>query len=368
METNQIYTIVNEVVAQGLGRTDLAVVDTASLVSLGNTVLTSAINTEAFTNTLAQRIGKTIFAGRLYRNKLNDMVLEDFEYGAILQKISVGMPDAVADQTFELTDGESVDPWIVSKPKLRQKLFVKRTPYTYFITISRKLLKEAFVNESGMASLISFIFEGVRNKLELALENLARATQNNFACETSNVINLVTEFNADYPAADAVTSANCMQSEKFMRFAIARIKDTIEGFTDMSTMYNDGEIDRHTPYEDQRLRVLSKFQTRLETNVLYQAFHDDYVNLVGYKKLNFWQSKKEPMSISCQRASDNREVTINNVVAMLYDRDALGVYKEDEEVLTTPVNARARYYNTYWHCQRLWFNDLDENFVLFTLN
>lgn len=366
METNQIYTLVNEVVSQGLGRTDLAVVDTSTLVALGNVVLTSTNNTEAFTNTLAQRIGKTIFDYRVYNNKLGDLVLEDFEYGAILQKIHVGMPDAEEDESFDLEDGQSVDQWKVKKPKIHQKLFVKRTPFQYHITIARHLLKEAFLSEQGMGALISYIFGAVKNKIELALENLGRACQNNFACETTHEIKLVSEFNAE--TGKAVTETTAFFDPEFQRFAIARIKEVSDGMTDMSAEYNDGTYDRHTPYEYQRLRVLSKFHTRLETNVLYEAFHENYVDLMGFKKLNFWQSKKDPMSISCKRASDGTEVTINNVVAMLYDRDALGIYKEDQDVLTTPVNAAGKYYNTFWHIMRLYFNDLSENFVLFTLN
>ena len=124
----------------------LAVVDVQGLISLGNTVLSSSTNTEAFINTLAQRIGRTILRFRDYRNKLGDMVLNDFEYGAILQKIKVQMPAATADDMYNLTDGSSIDHYVVSKPVATQKLFVTRTPYQFMITIQRETLKEAFLS------------------------------------------------------------------------------------------------------------------------------------------------------------------------------------------------------------------------------
>ena len=127
MTTEQIYTLVNEVNAEAFGANALSVVDTSTLISLGNTVLNSSTNTEAFLNTLAQRIGRTILRFRDYRNKLGDMVLNDFEYGAILQKIKVRMPQAEEDEMYDLINGQSVDHYKVAKPDASQKLFVTRT-------------------------------------------------------------------------------------------------------------------------------------------------------------------------------------------------------------------------------------------------
>ena len=148
MTTEQIYTLVNEVNAEAFGQNSLSVVDTSSLISLGNTVLSSSTNTEAFLNTLAQRIGRTILRFREYRNKLGDMVLNDFEYGAILQKIKVVMPQAEEDQMYDLTDGQAIDHYVVAKPQVDQKLFVTRTPYQFHITVQRETLKEAFLRRS----------------------------------------------------------------------------------------------------------------------------------------------------------------------------------------------------------------------------
>lgn len=373
MATNQIYSLVNSVCNQAIGKTALTVVDTSTLVSMGNIVLSSQNSTEAFLDTLVQRIGRTVLSFRAYRNKLSDMVLNDFEYGAILQKIKVAMPDAVEDKMFGLVDGQSVDHYIVAKPKVAQKLFTSRTPYSFFVTIQRETLKEAFTSESAMTGFIGAIFGEVRNKIELALEDLGRACIANMVANTSHEVKLVTLYNAAVASADAVTLANCLNNADFLRFAISEIKEYMDGFTDMSTMYNDGTETRHTPYEDQRLKVLSKLERRLETVVQWAAFNEDYVKLSGYQKLNFWQSAQSPESIkvtpiSASDGTKGEETQIDNIVAILHDRDALGIYKISEDVATTPVNARGMYYNTFWHEKQLWFNDMSENFVMFTLN
>ena len=198
MTTEQIYTVVNGAAAQALGTGAIAAVDTASFVSLGNSVLSSSVNTEAFLNTLAQRIGRTIISYREYKNKFRDMVLSDFEYGAILQKIKVAMPSAEEDESYDLTDGQSVDHYKVSKPVVTQKLFVTRSPYQFKITIQREHLKEAFTSESAMGGFIAAIFGEVRNAIEFALENLGRGCYANYIAVvggTAREIKLVTEFN-----------------------------------------------------------------------------------------------------------------------------------------------------------------------------
>ncbi len=387
MDTKQIYTIVNEVNAEAFGENALSVVNTEGLISLGNAVLSSTVNTESFLNTLVQRIGRTIISFRQYRNKLGDMVLNDFEYGAILQKIRVHLTDAETDPAYALADGESVDPWVINKPDVEQKLFVTRTPYLFHVTIARKQLKDAFINEAAMGAFIGAVFGQVRNSIEVSLENLGRACINNMIAEftpgtpsgegaaattLNHEVALVTLYNTarGFKSGDAgyVDAGTALFDDAFMRYAVSVIKSYSDNLTDMSTLYNDGSIESFTPREDQRLKVLTKFQRVLETVVQYSAFNEEMVALNAYSVVNFWQSAQTPGTVNIARASDGAEIEAENVIAVLYDRDALGIYKRDEDVLTTPVNARGLYYNTYYHQMELWFNDTSENFVYFTLN
>ena len=371
MTTEQIYGLVNTVNAEAFGHSALVVTDTSSLISLGNTVLSSSTNTEAFLNTLAQRIGRTILRYREYRNKLGDMVLNDFEYGAILQKIKVHMPEAEQDDSYDLIDGNTVDHYTIAKPSVDQKLFVTRTPYQFHITIQRVHLKEAFLTPEAMGSFIGIVFGEVRNAIEISLENLGRVTLASAAAEysSSREIALVTDFNTEYNPTPALTAAEALHNEEFLRYAIMRMTNLIDMMQDASELYNDGTMITFTPREDIRMKVVSEFQRRIESNVLYAAFNEKFVDIPeGYKTINFWQASQSPYDVNITRPSDQTATTVNNVVAILYDRDAMGVYKIDEEILTTPVNAAGMYYNQYWHEKQLRFIDLSENGVIFTLN
>lgn len=373
MDTNQIYELVNNTVAQAIGRTDVTRLDTEGLISNGNVVLSSSANTEAFLNTLAQRIGRTIYRFKDYNNKFKDVVISDMRMGAILQSIKVKMPDAEADPTYSLANGESVDHYKVSKPEVVQKLFVTRTPYMFKITVQRETLREAFLSVEAMGSFISLIFGEVRNAIELALENLGRLTLCGAMSEISQstqIYRLVTMYNTEYELEgdDALTASSALRSDSFLRYAIGQINHIIDMMQDMSTLYNDGSVPTFTSKEDMKIRILSGFKRRLETVTEYAAFHDQFVDVDGsYSTINFWQGEKAPSNVSVKRPSDGENFTEDYVVACIHDRDAFGIYQIDETVLTTPVNAAGQYYNQFWHEKQARYIDKSFNMVIFTL-
>lgn len=378
MNTNQIYSILNDVVAQGVGSDAIAAVNNQNLVSLGNAVLSSTTNTEAFLNALLQRIGRTIIRYRKYENKLRGMILDDFEYGAIVQKIRIAMPDAEEDQSFGLVDGQSVDHYEVAKPDVQQKLFVSRTPYQYKVTIQRKHLKEAFLSEDAMGRFIAGIFGEVRNAIDLGLERLARNAFNNMIAESygataaapkQNVVNLGTLYRAINANAPA-TPEGLMNDNDFLRFAVSTINTRIDMLQEMSVLNTPdaNALPTFTPKDRMHVYIMSGFKRRLETVVQYAAFNEMLVDVAGNETLTYLQSAQSPYAINVERASDGTTISVDNIIGLVYDRDACGAYKWDEEVQTTPINAAGLYYNTYYHLQQLWFNDLSENFVVFTLN
>ena len=374
MDTNQIYELVNDVAQQTMGESALTASDTASLVAMGNAILSSSTNTEVFIDTLVQRIGRTMISYRPYKSQLGLMAVSDMTMGAIMQKIKVKMPSAVEDVTTQLIDGQSIDQYIVSKPKANQKLFVKRTPYTFYVTIQKKWLREAFTSETAMGSFIAAIYGEVENALELSQENLARLCMANFmatiSTATNRVINLVTEYNT--LKSTSLDEDNALLDEGFLRYALGRMNNISKKMKTMSVLYNDGSETRHSPEGDQRFVSLVDFQTALETQVQWAAFHEQYVKKQNGIEVPYWQAAKSPMDIDLVIEGDDPEqgesTTLTNIVAFIHDRDALGTYRKEVEVATTPLNARGLYTNQFWHMNDLYFNDVSENGVIFTLN
>ena len=379
MDTNQIYEIVNAVAEETMGESALVATDTASLVAMGNAILSSSTNTECFIDTLVQRIGRTMISYRPYKSKLGLLAVSDMTMGAIMQKIKVKMPTAVEDVTTQLIDGQSIDQYIISKPKATQKLFVKRTPYTFYITIQKKWLREAFTSETAMGSFISAIYGEVENALELSQENLARLCMANFmatiSTDTNRVVDLVTDYNTakSLTGTDAIpTGPDALLYEDFLRYSLGRMNNIAKKMETMSVLYNDGSETRHTPAKDQRFVSLVDFQTALETQVQWAAFNERYVQKQNGIEVPYWQAAKSPFDIDLVIEGDDAEqeesTTLENIVGFIHDRDALGTYRKEVEVATTPLNARGLYTNQFWHMNDLYFNDITENGVLFTLN
>lgn len=368
MAVKQIYNIVNSVNKQTMGLTDLTVVDEQGLISLGQTVLTTNGLADTWLNSLAQRIGRTIISFREYKSKYSDMVLDSMQWGNIVQKIKVSMPEATEDESYSLVNGQSVDMYKVSNPKVKQTFFTSETPYQFYVTVKRNQLEEAFTSEGAMNGFIGAIYGEVQNAIELSLESLARNCINNFIGEkfkSQKTINLLAMYNTE--TNKKLTVATCLHDKEFLAYCVSRINLYSKYMENMSTEYNDGTQTRHTPKSLQHLRVLEDFESRLETVVQYQAFRDNYVKLNNYHTTSFWQSIKKPDEINVNLASDGKPAHCTGILAVLYDRDALGLYKKDSWNSTTPFNSAGGYYNTYYHHKELYFNDLSENFVVFVI-
>lgn len=370
MAVKQIYDIVNSVNSQTMGVTDLTVVDEAGLVSLGQTVLSTNGLADTWLNSLAQRIGRTIISFREYKSKYSDMVLDSMQWGNIVQKIKVSMPEATEDESYSLVDGQSVDMYKVANPKVTQSFFTTESPYQFYVTIKREQLEEAFTSENAMNGFIGAIYGEVQNAIELSLEGLARNCINNFIAERffkskKCTFNLLEMYNNE--TGEKLTVNTCKHDKEFLAYCVSRINLVSKYMENMTKIYNDGTQTRHTPKALQHLRILEDFESRLETVVQYQAFRDGYVKLNNYHTTSFWQSIKSPDSINVKPSNADTSISQSNIVAILYDRDALGLYKKDSWNSTTPFNSAGGYYNTYYHHKELYFNDVSENFVVFYL-
>lgn len=377
IEVNQIYDLCNQVFQQMTGRTDIAAVDSASLVAMGNEVSNLGKN-DLWLNTLARRIGLTIDSYRVYRNKFSDLYRTQVEWGALVQKLTVEMPDAVADDMYKVgqMNGQALDHYIINNPKAKQKIFDKETPYSFFITMQEKMLTEAFLNAGAMASFVNQVFGKVQNKIEVVLEDLARVALVNMMCNLSvkQEIKLVTLYNSK--TGSTLNPQTALFDPAFMRFAIGMMNNIASKLETMSVLFNAEGYDRFTPKSEQRFYVLADFITQLETVVQYAAFNPQYVNKSVDIAVPYWQGVKEGDDVNDMavlskvigKVDGKTDKTIENVVGILFDREGIGTFRQEEKVLTTPVNARGAYYNTFWHEKQMWFNDMSENAVIFTLN
>lgn len=389
LTAKQIYSIVNEVAQQAMGAKAIAVIDNTGLIALGNTVLGSTDTVNNFINALTDRIGRTIVSFRAYHSHFPDFERDSIEWGNILQKVKVGMPDAEEDQSYNLVDGTSVDQYKINKAKVNQLLFTTETPWQTHITVHLDELEKAFVDSTSMGTFISGMFGEVQNRIELAMENLSMDCVNNYIAEIysrrevagskNRTFKLLTLYN-DATGVDHTTEPlKALDDEEFLKFTVRlinRISSTMEYMTTgrFNTPANVGDVTnttvytRHTPKSEQKMMLFIDLVNALKTNINSKAFNMEQVAIdIPFMTVPFWQAIDTPAGIHINKTASNAVATVPNVMGILYDREAMGTYKKQYNSLTSPVNAAGRYYNVFYHMRTLFFNDLTENAVIFVL-
>lgn len=384
---NQIYAIVNEVAKQAMGSSAIEVVDNTGLIALGNAVLGSDATKNNFINALTDRIGRTIVSFRAYHSHFPNFERDSIEWGNILQKLKIAMPEAEEDQSYNLLDGATVDQYKINKAKVNQLLFTTETPWQTHITVHLEQLEKAFIDSSAMGAFISGMFGEVQNRIELAMENLSMDCVNNYMAEICNttagnsrrVINLVTEYKNNTGVDHTETPTEALNDEEFLKYVVRRINSistTMEYMT--NGMFNsspDGsketkDYTRHTPKSEQRMLLFIDLVNALKTNINSKAFNMEQVAIdIPFQTVPFWQSIETPSSFNIIPASGKggEGVECSNVMGVLYDRDAMGTFKKKYNSITSPINAAGQYYNVFYHMITMYYNDLTENGVVFLL-
>lgn len=377
---SQIYGIVNQVAQQTLGEGAITAVNTASFIALGDSVLRSDQNTENFLNTLVDRIGRTIFSVRRYEGNEGGMVRHPFEYGCIVQKIYVDLPEAKENNAWEIGQSGYTPTYApVIKPSVKQKLFNKISTWEIDVTVPDFMLRTAFQNETQMATFIDAIFTAMDNMMVLALENNASLTRASFIArklegavggETCSAINLLTRYNAQLPSGTAhLTAAEALKNLDFLKWASMQISLWVNRLPKMSSLFNLEGYRRHTPKEDMVINVLQEFASASDVYLQSDTYHKELVALPRYEAVPYWQGSGEDYGFDSTSkikvdVGVGHEVEQNGILAVIYDYQAMGVTL-NERRSTTERNNKDEYTNYYNKANIGYFNDMSENGIVF---
>lgn len=389
MKVNQISGLLNSVFGEVLGDTGLISEDLSNLVSAG-TVITSSTdfgdNFENYAGKIIDKVGKTIFADRVYRAKDLGIWRDYFEYGSVLEKIRVDVGEYEDNCEWDLTKmgttgldyNENIQNHIEELFKfvpanVQAKYFNLKTTFKTVISITRKQLKSAFDSATAMARFIGMIENRIMSKMEIAKEELQRRAIGNFIgtklATGSNVVDLKVAFEAAGGAVINNLSA-ALQNPDFLRFAAKRITMDREFMTQPSKIYNDGQFYSHTPVEDSRLVVLSDLDAGLKFNLYGDTYNEEFVKLDNYKTIPFWQGTGTDMGIAARSAlkittSGGSTVDKSGILGILFDRDGIMACNEDPEV-RSQYNADGNFTNFFYCYDASFYNDFDENGIIYT--
>lgn len=386
-----VYALMNAVVSQATGRTDLAVVDTTTFASVGEIVLRTG--TENTLNAISTVIGKTIFSVRPYKGKLESLRVAQQRWGGQVRKIINLYDEAEKSDDWNtdvaqnaLADGGSVDMYKIRKPKALQLNFYGTKVLQKHITRFRDQLSLAFHNEDEFIRFIDSVMVEFSNEIELLNEAESRATLLNFMAGISSMglteVDLVAEYNNEYGTQYTRAQLLSTYIESFMKFVAAEIKIYSSRLTDMSTLYHANltgynKIMRHTPKERQKMVMYEPIFIKTQAEVYSGLFNPEYLDIGSFEGVNYWQSQSTPTAINVKPnilnvadgTSKNAEtaVELDYVLGILFDEEACGVMPQFDYSSTTPFNSAGGYYNMFMHWRFNSYCDYTENAVLFVM-
>lgn len=384
---NQLSTLLNGIASQATGATGIAPVNTNEFVSVAQTTLLAGA--DPVMSAISQILGRTIFSIRPYNAKFRGLLMDNQRWGGITRKINYVDKSFTNDSGFALTDGEAIDQYTVNKPEVVQTNYYGSNIYQKSITIFRDQLDTAFSGVDQFAEFIGGVTQNISDQIEQAHENTARMTIANLvtgiiaAAKANQIVHLLTEYNAatglELTSTTVYTPANF---KPFMQWVYSRIAQVSSMLTERSQKYHFNltgkPIQRHSPYDRQRLYLYAAGRYQSEAQVLADTYHDNYLRFGETETVNFWQSIEKPDQIQAKpcylKEADGtvitaaQNVTQANVFAVMMDDEAAGMNIFNYELSSTPYNARGRYNNLWWSFNERYFNDFTENAVVFLLD
>lgn len=392
---NQLSTVLTAITNQATGVNNIAPVDTASFVSVAQMALKTGY--DPLTTAISQVLSRTIFSVRPYTRKFRGLNVSNQRYGNHVRKLLTIDKPFEDDDRLKLVDGESIDQYKVNKPKVLQTNFYGANQYQKSVTIYKDQLDCAFSSPDEFASFISMVTQNASDMIEQAHEETARATINNlisgiYAAETTEgtgntmaksngnkrAINLLSLYNRTTGGAlkvnDIFKAANF---ESFVKFAFSTINTLADLMTDRNTLFSSQltnyTVIRHTPKDRMKFYLYTDLVNKINSEVYSSVFNPDFLKLVDFERVNFWQSALNPSQIQNKPVMLNNDGTLNtagatnieNVFGVLFDEEAAGYTTVNEWSQPTPFNARGGYYNQFWHFTDRYWNDFTENAIVF---
>lgn len=385
MNIKQVYEFVNVATAEALGEGVVVNEDLSNIVSIGEQVF-NANTMDKYVKALVNRIGKVIFVNRVYQGSAPSVMMDDWEYGSVLQKVSAALPDARVNETWELEDGQSYDPHIFHKPKgVISKFYNDYVTFEIDMSFTEEQLKMSFTNATKMNGFISMLYTNVDNSMTVKVDELIRRTINNLIAETiyddfgaaalntksgAKAINLLYLYNNTVNAGNtALTAAKAITDPEFIRFAAYRIKLTHDRMRTMSKVFNVGEQPRFTPTDLGHIVLLSDFASAADVYLQSDTFHNELTKLPTAEVVTYWQGSGtdfafDEVSKIDVTSAGGHAVNTTGILGVMFDRWALGVTNVNKKV-TSQWTPNAEFFTNFYKYKAGFFNDLNENFVVF---
>lgn len=376
----------NSVSKEVLGKTDLIQEDLTGIVDMG----TEVFNQNAIDNyvkSLVNHIGKVVFVNRPYSGKVPSVLMDAWEFGSVMEKISADIPQAEENESWNLTDGTEYKQDVFHKPTVTAKFFNSKVTFEVPVSITERQVKESFSSAAQLNGFLSMIYNAVDKSMTIKTDALIMRTINNMIAETLDAdkaafggstvnyssastvrcVNLLKLYNTAKGAK--LTAATAILDPEFIRFAAYQMGLYADRLGSISTLFNVGGKERFTPKDALHTVLLSDFAKAAQAYLYADTYHNEQVLLPKAETVPSWQATGKDYAFANVskidvKSASGATISIGGVLGVMFDRDALGVTNSDKRV-TTNYNAKAEFFNNYYKFDAAYFNDTNENFVVF---
>lgn len=376
MKITQIKELVNSSLKEVDGTSVLLKEDLSNVVDVGKDILDKD-DIDNFVKKLVDRVGKTVFNNRVYQGSAPSVLMDAWEYGSVVEKVDAELPNVEENESWNLQDGKSYDQDIFYQPKVSAKFFNSKVTFDIPMSFTKMQVKSAFNSATELNSFISMLMTKVQNAMTLHLDGLIMKTINNFTAQVINsnkglqVVNLLKGYNDQ--TGQSLTSAKALTDPNFIKYANFMINTYRSRIAQMSTLFNVGGIRKFTPKENQHLVVLSDLASASKVYLESDTYNQQNVQLgSNYDTVPYWQGSgtsynftdTSSIDVAIKDGASTKEVKQSGILGVLFDTSALGVSCQNPRT-TTAVNARAEFYTNFNKYDAMYYNDLNENFVVF---
>lgn len=381
MLVKQIATILSEAIIEVTGESAVVNEDLSNIIDIGRTLDSTSVfgnNFDNFVSKLIDKVGRVIFVDRTYTSQAPNILRDSWEYGSVLEKVRCDLPDVEENKSWtlaSLTTGDTIDPFVITKPSVKAKYYNSKTTFEIPITLAEIQVREAFKGPSEMARFFAMIENRIMMKKTLCTDAMVQRTINNLIANKINsnhgVINLLADYNAE--AGTTLTAEKAISDPDFLRYSTKVITMYKKFLNTASMLYNDDGYITFTPDSDLHLVMLSDFAKNLEVYLYSDTYHNEFVKLDNYSEIPFWQGSgttntyEERSKIDIKAINMNGQeftVTQTGVLAVMFDRDAAMVCNENDRV-TSIYNPKGEYWNYFYKYDCMYMNDTAENCVVF---
>ena len=400
MKVTQLYTLINNVTKEILGETAVVNEDLSNVVDIGKSIFDQT-SVDNYVKKLVNQIGKVVFQNRAYAGGVPSVLMDAWEFGSVLQKVSMALPEATENESWKLVDGQQYKQDVFTAPKVEAKFYNSKVTFEIPMSFTELQVKESFSSREQLNGFVSMITTGVENSMTVKLDALIMRAINNMVGETlvagigsgtagaktldftkssGRAINLLALYNAQAVAADKATVANALTNYKFIKFATYTMGIVADRMNKISKLFNVGGKERFTPADMRRCVLLSDFSKAAVTYLQADIQSPEMVALPTHDPVPYWQGSGTDYALSSTGIIDIKTAGGETVkvpaegagtgkknaaiLGVMFDRDAVGVANLDRRT-TTAYNAKAEFYNNWYKMDAGYYNDLNENFVVF---